>query len=126
MDYEIKVSESGKYIVVIVNSDMTKELAEQVGKEAIHVSKKKNINLFLYDLRNSVNKESVNSNYIFANQDINRIQPDHSNRIAMLTSPKDKSHNFVETVLRNAGHNVLIFSDKVKALEWLLEETEML
>ncbi len=126
MNYEIKVSDSGKYIVVIVNSDMTRAIAEQVGKEAIHLSKKKNINLFLYDLRNSVNKESVNSNYIFAKQDINRIEPDYANKIAMLTSPNDKSHNFVETVLRNAGHNVLMFTDKEKALEWLLEETEIL
>lgn len=126
MNYEIKLSDSGKYVIVSVNSDMTRELAEQVGLEATHLARKKNINLFLYDLRNSTNRESVNSNYIFAKQDINRIQPDNSNKIAMLTSPNDKSHNFVETVLRNAGHNVLLFRDKEKALEWLLEETGIL
>ena len=126
MKYEIKLSDSGKYIVVIVNSDMTRTLAEQIGLEAMHIARKKNLNLFLYDLRNSINRESVNSNYIFAKQDINRIQPDQSNKIAMLTSTNDKSHNFVETVLRNAGHNVLLFTDKEKALEWLLEETGIL
>ncbi|MEO8232119.1 MAG: hypothetical protein ABI638_07535 [Ignavibacteriota bacterium] len=126
MNYEIKLSDSGKYIIVTVNSDMTRALAEQVGLEATHLARKKNINLFLYDLRNSTNRESVNSNYIFAKQDVNRIEPDYSNKIAMLTSPNDKSHNFVETVLRNAGHNVLIFRDKEKALEWLLEETGIL
>ncbi len=126
MNYEIKLSDSGKYVIVCVNSDMTRELAEQVGLEATHLARKKNINLFLYDLRNSTNRESVNSNYIFAKQDINRIQPDYANKIAMLASPNDKSHNFVEIVLRNAGHNVLLFRDKEKALEWLLEETEIL
>lgn len=126
MNYEINISDSGKFIEVIVNSDMTRDLAEQVGKEAIYLSRKKNINLFLYDLRNSVNRESVNSNYIFAKQDINRIEPDFANKIAMLTNPNDKSHKFVETVLRNAGHNVLMFNDKDIALEWLLEETEIL
>ena len=44
----------------------------------------------------------------------------------MLVSPNDKSHDFVEPVLRNAGHNVLIFNDEEKALGWLLEETEIL
>lgn len=126
MNYEIKLSDSGKYFIVSVNSDMTRELAEQVGLEATHLARKNNINLFLYDLRNSINRESVNSNYIFAKQDINRIQPDYANKIAMLASPNDQSHNFVETVLRNAGHNVLLFRDKEKALEWLLEETEIL
>lgn len=126
MNYEIMVSDSGKYIIVTVNSDMTRTLAEQVGMEAIHLSRKTKINLFLYDLRNSINKESINSNYIFANQDIKRIEPDFANKIAMLTSLNDKSHKFVETVLRNAGHNVLMFIDKDKALEWLLEETEIL
>lgn len=126
MKYEIKLSDSGTYIVVIVNSDMTRTLAEQIGFEAMHLARKKNLNLFLYDLRNSINRESVNSNYIFAKQDVIRIQPDYSNKIAMLTSPNDKSHNFVETVLRNVGHNVLLFTDKEKALEWLLEKTEIL
>jgi hypothetical protein len=126
MNYEINLSDSGKYIIVTVNSDMTRALAEQVGMEAMHLSKKNKINLFFYDLRNSINKESVNSNYIFAKQDVNRIEPDQANKIVMLTSPNDNSHKFVETVLRNAGHNVLMFNDKDKALEWLLEETEIL
>lgn len=126
MNNEIKVSDSGKYIIVNVNTDMTRTLAEQLGAEATHLGKKKNINLFFYDLRNSINKESINANYIFAKQEVLKIEPSYLNKIAMLVSPNDKSHDFVETVLRNAGHNVLIFNDEEKALSWLLEETEIL
>jgi len=126
MNNEIKVSDSGKYIIVLVNTDMTRALAEQLGVEATHLGKKKNINLFFYDLRNSVNRESINANYIFAKQEVLKIEPSYLNKIAMLVSPNDKSHDFVETVLRNAGHNVLIFNDEEKALSWLLEETEIL
>lgn len=126
MNYEIKVSDSGKYIIVLINADMTRTLAEQAGLEATHLGKKHNINLFFYDLRNSINRETVNANYIYAKQEVQKIEPDYANKIAMLVSPNDKSHDFVETVLRNAGHNVLIFHDKQKALDWLLEETEIL
>lgn len=126
MNYEVKVSDSGKYIIVRVNTDMTRTLADQTGLEATHLGKKNNINLFLYDLRNSINKETVNANYIYAKQEVQKIEPDYANKIAMLVSQNDKSHDFVETVLRNAGHNVLIFHDEEKALSWLLESTDIL
>ncbi len=126
MNYEVKVSDSGKYIIVRVNTDMTRALADQTGLEATHLGKKNNINLFLYDLRNSINKETVNANYIYAKQEVQKIEPDYANKIAMLVSQNDKSHDFVETVLRNAGHNVLIFHDEEKALSWLLESTDIL
>jgi hypothetical protein len=126
MTKEIKVSDNGKYIIVRVNEDMTRALAESLGLEAMHLGNRKNINKYLYDLRNSRNKESINANYIFANQDLKRLEPNLLNTIAMLTSPDDKSHDFVETVLRNAGHNVLIFNNEEDALTWLLEETEIL
>ena len=126
MNYEVKVSDSGKYIIVRVNTDMTRTLADQTGLEAMHLGKKNNINLFLYDLRNSINKETVNANYIYAKQEVQKIEPDYANKIAMLVSQNDKSHDFVETVLRNAGHNVLIFHDEEKALSWLLESTDIL
>ena len=126
MNYEVKVSDSGKYIIVRVNTDMTRTLADQTGLEATHLGKKNNINLFLYDLRNSINRETVNANYIYAKQEVQKIEPDYANKIAMLVSQNDKSHDFVETVLRNAGHNVLIFHDEEKALSWLLESTDIL
>lgn len=126
MNYEVKVSDSGKYIIVRVNTDMTRALADQTGLEATHLGKKNNINLFLYDLRNSINRETVNANYIYAKQEVQKIEPDYANKIAMLVSQNDKSHDFVETVLRNAGHNVLIFHDEEKALSWLLESTDIL
>jgi len=126
MNYEVKVSDSGKYIIVCINTDMTRALADQTGLEATHLGKKNNINLFLYDLRNSINRETVNANYIYAKQEVQKIEPDYANKIAMLVSQNDKSHDFVETVLRNAGHNVLIFHDEEKALSWLLESTDIL
>ena len=58
MTKEIKVSDNGKYIIVRVDEDMTRTLAESLGLEAMHLGSKKNLNKFLYDLRNSRNKET--------------------------------------------------------------------
>ncbi|HCY75367.1 MAG TPA: hypothetical protein DHV28_05560 [Ignavibacteriales bacterium] len=126
MSYEIKVSDSGKYILLRVNENMTRALAERLGTEALYLGSKKNINCYLYDLRNSVNVESINANYIFANQDMKKLETNPNNKIAMLTSPSDKSHDFVETVLRNAGFNVKLFIDEAEALTWLEETTNIL
>ena len=126
MTKEIKVSDNGKYIIVRVDEDMTRTLAESLGLEAMHLGIKKNLNKFLYDLRNSRNKETINANYIFAKQDLKRLDPNPANKIAMLTSPNDKSHDFIETVLRNAGYNVKLFIVEEEAIIWLEEETNIL
>jgi hypothetical protein len=126
MTKEIKVSDSGKYIIVRVNEDMTRALAESLSLEAMHLGNRKDINKYLYDLRNSRNKESINANYIFANQDLKRLEPNPSNTIAMLTSPDDKSHDFIDTVLRNAGYNVKLFIVEEEAIAWLEEASNIL
>jgi isopentenyldiphosphate isomerase len=123
---EIKISDNGKYIIVQVKENMTRTLAERLGLEAVQLGNTKNITRFLYDLRDSRNTETINANYIFANQDMKRIEPNPENMIAMLTSPNDKSHDFIETVLRNAGYTVKLFIDEAEAIAWLEEASNIL
>ena len=123
---KIKISDNNKYIIVQVNENMTRALAERLGFEAIQLGNTKNITRFLYDLRNSRNTESINVNYIFANQDMKRLETNPNNMIAMLISPGDKSHDFIETVLRNAGYNVRLFEVELDAIAWLEEPSNIL
>lgn len=123
---EIKISDNGKYIIVQVKENMTRTLAERLGLEAVQLGNTKNITRFLYDLRDSRNTETINANYIFAKQDMKRIEPNPENMIAMLTSPDDKSHDFIETVLRNAGYSVKLFIDEAEAIAWLEEASNIL
>ncbi len=123
---KIKISDNNKYIIVQVNENMTRALAERLGFEAIQLGNTKNITRFLYDLRNSRNTESINVNYIFANQDMKRLETNPNNMIAMLISPGDKSHDFIETVLRNAGYNVKLLEVESEAIVWLEESSNIL
>lgn len=123
---KIIISDNNKYIIVQVNENMTRILAERLGFEAVQLGSSKNITRFLYDLRNSRNTESINVNYIFANQDMKRLETNPNNMIAMLISAGDKSHDFIETVLRNAGYNVRIFEIESEAITWLDESSNIL
>lgn len=123
---KIIISDNNKYIIVQVNENMTRILAERLGFEAVQLGNSKNITRFLYDLRNSRNTESINVNYIFANQDMKRLETNPNNMIAMLISVGDKSHDFIETVLRNAGYNVRIFEIESEAITWLDESSNIL
>ena len=42
-------------------------------------------------------------------------------KVATLVSPNDHSHDFMETVSRNAGLQVRIFTDPVEAKQFLME-----
>ena len=105
---------------------MTRAFAEEIGLHALNVGKRNNLTKFLYNLRNSHNKETINANYIFANLDLKRLEPDLANKIAMLVSPNDKSHDFIETLLINAGFNVKLFTVEAEAIDWLDEDVNIL
>ena len=47
-----------------------------------------------------------------------------SAHVAILVSPDDRSHDFIETVNRNAGYNVRVFRDADAAISWLEEPGE--
>lgn len=58
----------------------------------------------------------------FAYEDI--IAPpgiDKKARVAILASPEDHSHDFVETATRNAGLDVTLFRDRGLAIRHLLQ-----
>lgn len=119
MNYSIKVSDSGSYILVQINDNMTRKMGEITGIEANKLANEYGLDCFLYDLRNSVNVEDVGANYVFANQDMKKVNANKNSKVALLTKPTDRSHDFIETVMRNAGYNVKLFHQMSEAVAWL-------
>ncbi|QQS36422.1 MAG: hypothetical protein IPM56_00255 [Ignavibacteriales bacterium] len=119
MDYEIKVSESGKFVVVKVFKEMTVEKGQQTAIESQSLASQKGIKSFLYDVRDAPNTESPTSNYQFAYKGMPKFQGQRESKVAILTSPDDESHDFLITVMTNAGYNVKRFTDEEPALNWL-------
>ncbi|MHB9027638.1 MAG: hypothetical protein ACYC9O_02595 [Candidatus Latescibacterota bacterium] len=73
------------------------------------------------DVTESRNIESSTKGYQFAHSDMMTDKIDRFARVAMLVSPGDHSHDFIETVSRNAGLNVTLFRDREQAVRHLLE-----
>ena len=79
------------------------------------------ISRYLVDATEAVNVDSTLENYSFAYTDMQT--PTGINKtavVALLVSPDDHSHDFIETVSRNAGLNVTIFRDRELAIHHLL------
>ena len=123
MEYSIVPSEDRKYIILTIKGDITRDIAIQYNLEAHALGEKPGIHRYLTDLTESRNVESLVEKYKFAYQDmqqeagINRYA-----RVALLVSPSDHSHDFIETVARNSGLDVTLFRDGEEAISHLMRD----
>jgi len=125
MSYEIYLSDDGKYIVTKHWGEITSELVIKRTLEAHAMGEKLGITRHLMDVTEARNIDSVTKTYKFAYKDIENVPQINLNaRVAVLVSPDDHSHDFVETVTRNAGQNVTIFRDREAAIKHLLKGTQ--
>ena len=124
MTYTISPSENQAYIVLKHWGELNSELAMERVVEAHVLGAKLGIARYLVDLTEARNVDTVTKSYRYAYGDL-KMPPeiDKNARVALLVSPKDLSHDFVETVLRNAGHNVTLFRERELAIKPLVAET---
>lgn len=122
MSYSITISEDGNYIILKTTGDITSSNIIPANLESHALGKKMGISKFLVDASESRNTSSISENYKFAHSDLHNFpEINKSARIAFLVSPNDHSHDFIETLTRNAGHNTTIFRDREKAVKYLLK-----
>ena len=119
MSYEISVAENDSRIVCIVSAPINREDACKFTSEMIVLAQSRGINRFLMDVRDAPNVLSVVDNYNFAQEDLAQIDVPRGVRVAILRVADDVSHDFIETVTRNAGYSVQIFEDEADAIAWL-------
>lgn len=121
MDYSINASPDDKYVILNIKGNVTRRSMSPVVFEAHRLGHQLNVHCYLVDLLESRNIETVVDNYEFANVDMRYPDIDQNACVAFLVSPEDHSHDFVETVSRNAGMDITIFTDRNKAIQHLLE-----
>lgn len=69
----------------------------------------------------SRNVDTISRIYEFAYEDMKTPEGiDKNARVALLVSPEDHSHDFVETVARNTGMDVTLFRDREAAINHLI------
>ena len=119
MKPEIYIAEDGKYIVCRVKQNIEVQLAKEFSKQVDKLSREHGIKKFLFDVRGAPNVESASKNYSFAYDDMADMGLQKDALSAVLADPEDRSHDFIETVARNAGYNVRLFSNEQEAIAWL-------
>ena len=119
--YTISLSDDESYIIVKILGKQTAESAMKQNLEAHAFGDELGIGRYLVDATEAVNVDSTLENYSFAYTDMQT--PTGINKaaiVALLVSPDDHSHDFIETVSRNVGLNVTIFRDRELAIHHLL------
>lgn len=119
MPYELTIPPDATYVLVTVDEPFTRRLAIDLAVGSSRLAAFEGLRGFLYDLRRSRNVESVLTNYEFVHRDMPPLDLDRCARVALLVSPDDHSHDFVETVSVNVGYSVRLFRDEAIAIHWL-------
>jgi len=123
MPYTIAPSDDGRYIVLKVTGPITRRLSMEQNVEAHALGRKLGIHRFLVDVTESTNTDSVIEGHAFAYEDMKRTEGiDRAARVATVVRPGDHSHDFIETVARNAGLDVTLFTDLELARQHLLRD----
>jgi len=115
MPHTIRLSPDGTYVILKVTGEIDTRTAMAQNMEANAFAKKHGVRKYLVDLVECRNVQSDLDNYAFAYEDMMNAPVDREARIVFLVHPDDHSHDFVETVSRNAGLDVTLFRDRALA-----------
>jgi hypothetical protein len=121
MKYELSLSEDRTYVRVRVLKPITEALEREFAQNAIKDAKRLDIAKFLVDVRGIPNVASSFEQCLFGYKAMNQFGLGRNARIAVVVDADDKSHDFIETTLVNAGYRCRLFPDADSALQWLGE-----
>jgi hypothetical protein len=119
MEHSIQVSEDGQYIIIKAVGIINRLLVIQYFIEAHLLGARHGIDHYLVDFTECRNTDTVLRNYTLAYQDMKDPRINQAAHTALLVSPFDHSHDFLEALLRNAGNDVTLFYDRDLAIEYL-------
>lgn len=119
MPLSLSTSEDAKFIIMKITGDINRRIAIEYDLEAHKLGNELGINCYLMDLTESRNTDTVLDSYSFAYKDVNVEEIDKTAIVALLVAQDDHSHDFIETVSKNAGLNVQLFRDRTLAENYL-------
>ena len=126
MEISITVSEDEKYVVITVKGKITSgdpTVLIQPLIEAHELAMQREIRNILVDVTQARNTLGIADNYDIVYRKIMREPAvDRYVRVALLVAPDDHSHDFTETLARNAGFIFTLYRDRAQALASLAKD----
>ena len=122
MDYVITTDPERSIIFVRVLRTINDEVALAFMTDAIRRSHQEECKLHIVDVRGVTNSMSTTTQYDLAYNDAHRLDLPLGSRIGLVTDSDDNSHDFIETLFRNAGYRCQVFHSDQEAIQWLMSE----
>lgn len=119
MSFEVFIADDAKHIVCRVMGSLDVGVAREFSAAIDDLNRNASIDRFLFDVRDARNVSDEIDNYNFASRDLADIELQVNARSAILVTPGDTSHDFIEQVLRRAGYRARIFDNAAAAIAWL-------
>ena len=113
----MKVFQEDKYVLFKVHKNITLKMVMNMAAEHLVLAKEGIINN-LTDARGIKCIMDTAEIYDYAYTNTTNLQIPHDLSLAILKDEDDDSHNFIETVGRNAGYKVKLFHEEAEALDW--------
>lgn len=117
--FRVETPES-QYGVLKIRQNTTLTDSIQQWKALKAFAKEHCVKRFLVDTREGECQISIIGQYKLAYEQLPNIGFQKSWKLAILASPGDPSHDFLEVVGQNAGFRIRVFKQPERATQWLL------
>ena len=124
LKYTLSISEKRTYVRVRVHEPLTMELVLEILSDTSASARVEGIKGLLFDAREVVSLLGPMASYEIAYTRLEQLGFPRNCLWAILVAPNDDSHDFMETVARNAGYRCRLFSDEQETMAWLEKDRE--
>jgi len=123
-DFDLKLEPNGSFAILTNYKDVTLDSAIEHQRAMRMFAEKYGVYRFLLDTRGRRFLGSHVDLFRFARKILHKEGFNSSWKVALVTSPKDRSHDILEIFTHNAGYQVKIFTDYDEAQVWLTWQSD--
>jgi len=120
-DEHLEIVDGKGYLEVRVSGPYSLEQFKLHMQTAVQATKERCVKALLLDVRDLDGTPSTMDRHALGRSG---VESKVDFRVAALITPQQAEDNFASTVARNRGVNVQTFTDRAKALEWLVGTSE--
>ncbi len=125
MDFDLKLEPNGSFAILTNHKDVTLPSAIERQRFMRKFAETHGIYHFLLDTRGKSFCGTYVDLFRFARKILHKEGFDSTWKVALVTSPKDRSHDMLEIFTHNAGYQVKIFTDYDEAQVWLTMKSDV-
>ena len=118
-DFDLKLEPNGSFAILTNHKDVTLHSAIEHQRAMRMFAQKYGVHHFLLDTRGNSFRGTYVDLFRFARKILHKAGFNSTWKVALVTSPKDRSHDMLELFTHNAGYQVKIFTDYDEAPVWL-------